>query len=334
MTKARLYSKLIWLGVVILFFSNPANAVYELQHFCPLDVCLGNGQVTFALKLSQDKLRVQYTGIDIIDTGINYTISQRKNLALNVTPGKNISFTMSGVLPNVQSKMDVEVVPCFTFFILDDKNNRSGQEASTCGSLPINITVYAKADLLCTKSSECQFDSKCMQNTCVPVKCGECQYIESHGCKDFECCSSAACPAGQQCQKNICIDVVCMPDERIIDHKCEPLKCDANEKAVDGRCEKLNCTVDEKIVEHECIPLGCRDDEIVVQRTCKKFECTSNRVPFNHTCIDLVCGFFQRPIESECKFNLRLLVRILLSIGIMVAVGGWLYRKYKEQHPV
>jgi hypothetical protein len=83
----------------------------------------------------------------------------------------------------------------------------------------------------CCKDAGCLGQQTCKENICVEPTCGECQYLESHTCKNYKCCKDSQCADTENCQDHNCIVLNCTSCQYLLNHSCMNYGC----------CSDLDC---------------------------------------------------------------------------------------------
>ncbi|MAG16265.1 hypothetical protein CMO88_04345 [Candidatus Woesearchaeota archaeon] len=163
-----------------------------------------------------------------------------------------------------------------------------------CGNRLYNFyDTHECTDLpTCATDKGCKDNEECVDNLCLPISCGECQYVEDHQCKDKECCTSIDCGEEEYCSENQCLPLVCEYDEIVSDHICEKLECEEDEYLFNSSCMKLNCGANKVYENHVCV--DCKDDEITKNNKCEKLNCGFLKRAKNHEYISVFRVLFGR----------------------------------------
>jgi len=307
-------------------------------------------KITYTYKIIQSNFSVKYTGIEIKELLTNTTIALKDNLDIDVTAKKNATISLSGLIPfNILSNNSLEnnksssnsnqsmrTYPCFKFYIQDLNGNSISKELYSCSEDTTKINFYTLKQLQCKINSDCPLIFSCNSNEgkCTKITCNECEYVKNQVCTPYECCSSNACQENEACLDNTCKVLTCNQDELLESHECLKLVCKDDEYIFEQACRTLICQNDEKIINHTCEKVVCEENQEIKNGECIKLNCALGKVPTNHKCEDFKCGFFQIAEHNSCTFNYRLLLKILVALGLIFGIGGFLYKKYKEQHQI
>ena len=241
---------------------------------------------------------IKYSKIELIDMNNNKTIAINNNIDAVVSPEQNNSFSLIGFLPSNETR--VEILPCFEIIPLNSDLEPVSGETRLCSNDAFVVDVVPIENLRCETDEDCSEKDYCNSLICKPLLCNECAYILDHKCYAYECCDSGNCEKNEACVSNYCVSLNCAENEYLENHACKTLECKDNEYAS----------------EHKCIKLNCIKGEIIE----------------NHECKELKCGIFSKAEEYECVINLRLIIKIILSLGVTMVVLGIFYVKLKVSY--
>ncbi len=234
------------------------------------------------------------------NSGFNPLSSQRGN-SIVVWQNKNVTVNITGVIPRQNYYRKFLYYPCITNAVLDTYALSKYEEYETTHCYKENHSVDV---VECLSDDHCKLDSVCNYQQCTKLRCGECQYIVDHQCVDYECCKSSDCNFDEECVNNSCYKLDCDYDEHIVNNSCVELNCSTQEIAIDHVCEKLVCAFDEERINNSCVRLDCADNQYINNHRCLELNCSPVETAFNHTCIKLECDYDEKPIDHKCvKLN-------------------------------
>lgn len=130
----------------------------------------------------------------------------------------------------------------------------------SCSKKPIcgdKVVEAGETMQTCCQDTGCLGEQTCQSSQCIDPNCGECQYLESHVCKNYGCCNNEDCSNTQICENHACKEISCGTCDYIENHNCIKAKCcsnsdcnDNNQNSID-RClnagtENAKCSFREK----------------------------------------------------------------------------------------
>ncbi len=329
--------------IFILCCSSVLAYVYKIDYECQEEDCIEGQEINWSIHFeNKGELPLMITSIELVD-GFNKSVlanleyvydpfNSEKNDYLRVVTGKTKTAHIIAKIPKPNLENELIYVPCFTNIIdSTDAKDIGTHLYKHCFTKNESITIFE-----CTRDNHCGAKYECKSNKCERIRCGYCQMITDHECKDYECCSNEVCGEREGCINHKCIALDCSPKERIFNHSCVeleckkdeyienqtclPLSCENGEYPVNHRCIQLNCSYDENVVNSTCTKLNCDGSEYAVNHTCKKLSCKYNETASNHACIGLNCGLFQKTSNHRCIIDRQFISKFSIELFIAVVV--------------
>lgn len=332
---------------------------YNITPSCANDICIEGEIATWNVVISNSgKSEVEYTGVELFDTANStlfaslslpfYPLSDKRGDLIVVRQNEKATVNLTGRLPKANYGQLLVYYPCFTTTITDSyiiaKENK--YESRQCYNANETMQV-----LECISSNNCNSEEYCSFNSCLKLRCTECQYTKNHACADYKCCSHEQCKFDESCanntcrqlgcnvneyiQNHTCIFLNCAMDEMIMNKSCSKLNCSFDEAAFNHTCKKLDCSQNESIMDHACRLLQCKENEYAENHSCRPLQCSGNETVLNHACIPLDCYFFQDAVGHACRNNRQVILKSALEIIIIIAIIVFFvldFRKYESRH--
>ncbi|MBS3109041.1 hypothetical protein J4227_00740 [Candidatus Woesearchaeota archaeon] len=330
-----------WPKLTFFFFSlsffllaigmQPTSALYETRLQCPGSVCIENGEVDISLLLYHTNLSVWYTKVDYVDIIYNTTIASAKDLNLIVTPISNASLSLQGKLPPAPSGFALQIVPCFTFYLLDAEEKAIGNETWTCGKYPYSLQIFKESLVECFNTSGCRENEICTKGKCEMLSCGLCEYVDNHGCLPYGCCDSRECELDSICADHECQKLECASSQRIFNRTCIDLNCQYDEVAMNHECMPLECAEDENPTEHACVKITCGPNEYAENGQCYQVQCAPNQEMTSDGCALLECGPLAKMTDTGCRTDYATIFRWFAGFAVILGLAAFLYYKYTHQ---
>ncbi len=331
------------LFLIFLFGVTVGTAYYTtITQSCAGGVCVVGQNITYHIGIVGGN---EYIALEMRDS-INQSaiaLLQKEFNPLSDKRGDTISIPLGGrAVINISSIVPlphfndsfIYYYPCFTVAVKDDYilAKKGVYQTTHCYS-NLNFTF---GTVQCTGDYHCPYNTECRTTQCMPLSCGECQYIENHQCVSYSCCWSEQCPVHQDCRNNTCQNLECGAREQIFNHTCAALVCNWDESYVNNSCQKLTCgpkqayvnntcqdlacKEEEYAAEHQCKQLSCKDSEIVKEHQCIPLQCQRNEGIKNRQCVPLRCSFFEDMASHRCVFNLPRSLKLGLEIIALVVI--------------
>jgi len=100
----------------------------------------------------------------------------------------------------------------------------------------------------CCLDAGCSGEQTCDNNTCVDPVCGNCQYLESHVCKDYPCCDDTDCLDTETCINHACQQITCGNCQYIEARACIDSEC----------CQDTDCDDSNPNTADKCLNPGTK----------------------------------------------------------------------------
>jgi len=269
---------LIGIAIFIIHIIFVHAISYDIEYGCEQDICIKGEPIQWTISLfNYGQKKIEITSIELIDS-VNSTViayynitydpyrSENKGL-ITIDPNSKINRIINTRLPKPNIYNSLAYRFCYSNTVLD--NNiliRQGiYTLRNCDNKNYSINV-----LECNTDNHCSYNELCKNSKCVPLECGdgECQYISSHKCMDYDCCDPDSCGKAEYCENHQCIQLNCTEFESSYNHTCQKLNCSYDEQFSNHTCQKLNCSYDEQFSNHTCQKLNCAFFQSRVNRRC------------------------------------------------------------------
>ncbi len=122
----------------------------------------------------------------------------------------------------------------------------------------------------CCEDAGCPTGTFCSNNTCEPIICKDCEYLDGDDCIPHECCDDSGCLLNETCENNLCELIVCddcqyIEDRICIDHEC---CADPDCNQTDYECLNNTCIYVPPPVDECQTDAGCDDSDISTKDSC------------------------------------------------------------------
>jgi len=120
-----------------------------------------------------------------------------------IRPGQNKTYVFIEPIPRppASGKLDYKVCPRVStpgyLGIL--------QEQDLCRPIVESPFIILAENFECRTDTDCSADSRCIEFSCVELKCADCQYVSNHQCISYECCSNTDCQEDMICDGHFCV---------------------------------------------------------------------------------------------------------------------------------
>ncbi|MCK5282024.1 MAG: hypothetical protein KAK00_01315 [Nanoarchaeota archaeon] len=300
---------LILLSFLLLNIVTVKADFYELIYKCENNQCVEGDIAEWNIKINNEgDSKIEVKTIEIRDSINNsiiaifdtdyYPLMDYRGDLFVIQAKQERTKTIRAEIPKANNGTSLIYHLCFTNAVNEPYLSRDEiYTVEHCYSDRNEIMPILK----CASNSSCNNDEYCLDNECVKLECGYCQYISFHRCANFECCDSNKCEEDEACKKRRCIKLDCMENEYLSEHICIPLNCSSNEFIFNHSCVGINCGEDEFILNRSCVRLNCSEDEFILNRSCVRLNCSEDEFILNRSCVRLNCMFNETAISHKCQ---------------------------------
>ncbi len=153
----------------------------------------------------------------------------------------------------------------------------------------------------CCLDIGCPGEQSCQENACIDPTCGECQYIVSHKCEDYECCSNSACQDSMKCENHICAQITCGECEYAANYTCvKNESCTAESRNSTGQYSNntTQCGECQYLKNNTCKPYLCCDDDYCDDHNPSTIDICLKPGTLNASCVNTPRQTCQK--DSDC----------------------------------